>query len=82
LSAHTIYPINKGTLYDRANDVFICMGEKSKTLKDYGIGTDYDKNDFLNLYLLQRVLCNPNCEIYKREEDLKEMLNKKLLKYE
>ena len=81
MSSQSIIHKDLQTLSDNADNVYMCMANGLMRQKRFGIGDGYDKNDFLRLKYLERILCNDMCQLDHVKCKVEEGINLLTIKY-
>lgn len=71
----TIYPTTEQDSFHKIDKKIISMGNDYTLENSYGIGHGYDRENFIELMMLKKSLCQPIC-IHKKQ--ILEIINKKL----
>lgn len=81
MSTQSIIHKDIQTLSDNADKTIMCMADKYLMKVKYGVGKQYNRDDFKNILWLDRVICEDHCMLQGFMEKAKESLNLITLKY-
>ena len=81
MSTQSIRHKDKCKLFDDAETIITRMSDKLILNRKYRLGSKPDLEDFKDLDLMSKILCEDNCRLDCEEETLKEALNILIIKY-
>lgn len=66
---------------EEADKVIMCMADKYVLKTAFMVGSGYDKQDFIELEWLDRLLCEGNCSLEEHASAIKEKIRRLTIKY-
>ena len=81
MSTQSIRSEDKCLLFDNAETLIAKMAHNLILNRKYRLGKEPDLQDFKDLNMMSRILCEDNCRLECEEETLKEALNLLIIKY-
>jgi len=81
MSTQSIRSKDKCLLFDNAETLITKMSHNLILNRKYRLGKEPDLQDFKDLNMMSRILCEDNCRLECEEETLKEALNLLIIKY-
>lgn len=81
MSTQSIIHSTVESLGNNADEVLISMANKYLLKNNFGIGKNYDRDDFKKICFIKRILCEENCRLNDLVNKTKEKLNLLILKY-